>query len=94
MERLLGHATHQSGAAVPVHATAFRPVTRGDLAHNPFRVFTSLLRLELIVDADLREKAKATLSSRQIFSNSAVALTKKAETDNGSGATDAATFVT
>ena len=37
-----------SQAGVPVHSTAFRPVDDAALARNPFRVFTSLLRLELI----------------------------------------------
>ena len=37
-----------SVAGVPVHSTAFRPLTGAALAQNPFRVFTSLLRLELI----------------------------------------------
>ncbi len=39
-----------SVANVPVHSTAFRPVTSRALALNPFRIFTSLLRLELIDD--------------------------------------------
>ena len=37
-----------SQAGVPVHSTAFRPIDDASLARNPFRVFTSLLRLELI----------------------------------------------
>jgi uncharacterized glyoxalase superfamily metalloenzyme YdcJ len=32
-------------ASVPVHSTAFRPIDEAALAKNPFRVFTSLLRL-------------------------------------------------
>src|SRR5690606_17791856 len=36
-----------SVAGVPVHSTAFRPIDDQALARNPFRVFTSLLRLEL-----------------------------------------------
>ena len=39
-----------SVAGVPVHSTAFRPVTDAALLANPFRVFTSLLRLELVDD--------------------------------------------
>ena len=41
-----------SVAGVPVHSTAFRPVTDASLSNNPFRVFTSLLRLELIENPD------------------------------------------
>lgn len=37
-----------SQAGVPVHSTAFRPVDDAALCRNPFRIFTSLLRLELI----------------------------------------------
>lgn len=54
-------------ASVPVHSTAFRPVDEAALARNPFRVFTSLLRLELIEDEALREKARAILAQRTIF---------------------------
>jgi uncharacterized glyoxalase superfamily metalloenzyme YdcJ len=39
-----------SQAGVPVHSTAFRPIDDAALARNPFRVFTSLLRLELIAN--------------------------------------------
>ena len=83
-----------SVAAVPVHSTAFRPTSRTDLAHNPFRVFTSLLRLELIEDEALREKATEALARRQIFTTTAIALTQKAEDNGGLSDDDAATFVT
>ena len=57
-----------SEAGVPVHSTAFRPVGDAALKINPFRVFTSLLRLDLIADTQLREEARKTLQARQIFS--------------------------
>lgn len=56
-----------SQAGVPVHSTAFRPVDDMALARNPFRVFTSLLRLELIESDALRKKAAAILAKRDIF---------------------------
>ncbi|WP_313589931.1 2-oxoadipate dioxygenase/decarboxylase family protein, partial [Pantoea septica] len=56
-----------SQAGVPVHSTAFRPVSDAALRRNPFRIFTSLLRLELIDDLSLREKAAAILAQRDIF---------------------------
>ncbi|WP_269476083.1 2-oxoadipate dioxygenase/decarboxylase HglS [Billgrantia diversa] len=56
-----------SAAGVPVHATAFRPIDETALARNPFRVFTSLLRLELIESQALRERATAILARRDIF---------------------------
>src|SRR5699024_321938 len=43
-----------SVAGVPVHSTAFRPINPVSLRRNPFRMFTSLLRLELIADDALR----------------------------------------
>lgn len=60
-----------SGAGVPVHSTAFRPTDDASLAHNPFRIFTSLLRLELIEIAELRERAAAILAERDIFTQGA-----------------------
>ncbi|WP_455813769.1 2-oxoadipate dioxygenase/decarboxylase HglS [Pseudomonas graminis] len=56
-----------SVAGVPVHSTAFRPVTEEALQINPFRVFTSLLRLELIDDAALRQQVSEILAKRDIF---------------------------
>ncbi|PRY77725.1 putative glyoxalase superfamily metalloenzyme YdcJ [Yoonia maritima] len=82
-----------SAAAVPVHSTAFRPTTRAALAANPFRVFTSLLRLELITDDTLRAQAAAILAKRQIFTAGAVALTEKAEAQGGLSSEDATKFV-
>jgi uncharacterized glyoxalase superfamily metalloenzyme YdcJ len=41
-----------SVAGVPVHSTAFRPVSSDALRRNPFRVFTSLLRLDLLGGVD------------------------------------------
>lgn len=72
-----------STAGVPVHSTAFRPVGEDALKRNPFRVFTSLLRLDLIADEALREEAAAILAGRQIFTPGAVALTEKAEKEGG-----------
>lgn len=72
-----------SAAGVPVHSTAFRPVDDAALKHNPFRVFTSLLRLDLIADEDLRNEAQKTLSQRNIFTAEAVALIETAERQGG-----------
>jgi len=72
-----------SVAGVPVHATAFRPVSDEALRLNPFRVFTSLLRLELIADAGLREQARDILAKRRIFTDEALALTARFESDGG-----------
>lgn len=82
-----------STAGVPVHSTAFRPVGDTALKRNPFRVFTSLLRLDLIADETLRNEAAAVLASRQIFTDRAIELVEKAEKDGGLEAEDAAEFV-
>jgi len=63
-----------STAGVPVHATAFRPVGAEALSRNPFRVFTSLLRIDLIGDEVLRTEAEAILAARRIFTDSAIQL--------------------
>lgn len=82
-----------SVAGVPVHSTAFRPLTAAALAANPFRVFCSLLRLELIEDAALRAQAEAILAKRDIFTPAARALVEQAERDVGLEEADAARFV-
>ena len=80
-------------AGVPVHSTAFRPVDAAALSRNPFRVFCSLLRLELIEDAALREQAAQILARRNIFTEQAVALVEQAERDGGLDQAAAEQFV-
>ncbi|AOA59036.1 2-oxoadipate dioxygenase/decarboxylase HglS [Acinetobacter larvae] len=80
-------------SGVPVHSTAFRAIDSDDLNACPFRVFTSLLRLELIADPALREAAQQALSKRQIFSDRALALTQQFEQQGGLNQQDAQTFV-
>lgn len=82
-----------STAGVPVHSTAFRPVGDAALKRNPFRVFTSLLRLDLIADEALRAEAEAILRERRIFTAGAIELTEKAERDGGLDKADAERFV-
>ncbi|UVK54583.1 VOC family protein [Mesorhizobium sp. AR02] len=83
-----------STAGVPVHATAFRPVGTQALNHNPFRVFTSLLRIDLIGDEALRSEVEGVLAARRIFTDGAVELTEKAEQQDGLNRHDAKRFVT
>ncbi|MGH6763780.1 MAG: 2-oxoadipate dioxygenase/decarboxylase HglS [Phyllobacterium sp.] len=82
-----------STAGVPVHSTAFRPVGDVSLKRNPFRVFTSLLRLDLIADAALRQEAEETLTKRDIFTPEARRLVEKAEAQGGLDRADTASFV-
>ncbi|WP_305808648.1 2-oxoadipate dioxygenase/decarboxylase family protein, partial [Staphylococcus epidermidis] len=67
--------------------------TDAALLANPFRVFTSLLRLELIADATLREKAAAILARRQIFTPRVLELIAQCEADGGLADADADAFV-
>jgi uncharacterized glyoxalase superfamily metalloenzyme YdcJ len=82
-----------SVAGVPVHATAFRPIDDEALRINPFRVFTSLLRMELIADPELRAQAQTILDQRNIFTPRALQLTEQCEADGGLDAKHAAEFV-
>lgn len=83
-----------SAAGVPVHSTAFRPVADASLKINPFRVFTSLLRLDLIADEKLRAEAEKTLAKRNIFTAGAVELIETAEKQGGLTQEQADKFVT
>ena len=83
-----------SPAGVPVHSTAFRAVHEAALQRSPFRVFTSLLRLELIDNPELRELAASLLARRNIFTPRALQLIEQHETDGGLNEADAHEFVT
>lgn len=82
-----------AAAGVPVHSTAFRPVTAEGLKASPFRLFTSLLRLELIEDPVLRARAEAILARRQIFSGRARTAMVEAERKGGVADSEADGFV-
>lgn len=82
-----------SVAGVPVHATAFRPVDARSLDANPFRVFTSLLRLELIEAPALREEAAQIVSRRRIFTPACLDAIERAERQGGLTGQEAETFV-
>ncbi len=71
-----------SVANLPVHSTAFRPVDKDELAKNPFRVFTSLLRTDLL-DEETRRQAEASLRDRQIFTPGALELIEIHEAEGG-----------
>ncbi|MTD39646.1 DUF1338 family protein [Erwinia sp. CPCC 100877] len=82
-----------SQAGVPVHSTAFRPIEEASLARNPFRVFTSLLRLELIPDEGLRRRAASILAKRHIFSRDCITLLSHYERQRGFNEVEAEEFV-
>lgn len=80
-------------AGVPVHSTAFRAVHEHSLQVSPFRVFTSLLRLELIDDDTLRALATDILGRRQILTDQALALIERSEAQGGLYEEEAEAFV-
>ncbi|KAF5649611.1 DUF1338 domain protein [Fusarium sp. NRRL 52700] len=71
-----------SVAGLPMHGTCFRPVDQESLDQNPFRVFTTLLRPELIVNSETRELALKLLSRRHIFSDRLLDMINDAERQN------------
>ena len=80
-------------AGVPVHSTAFRAIENTALNQAPFRVFTSLLRLDLITDDNLRNSVETILEDRQIFTDKALELIDKSEKEGGLTKEDAEIFV-
>jgi uncharacterized glyoxalase superfamily metalloenzyme YdcJ len=80
-------------AGVPVHSTAFRAIHEESLRASPFRVFTSLLRLELIDDPALRATVAELLAKRQIFTPRALQLIAEHETTGGLDEKQAAEFI-
>lgn len=82
-----------SVAGIPVHSTAFRPVSTEALNRNPFRIFCSLLRLELLDDPGLVQLAGEKLAERQIVTPRAMELIAQWESEGGLCADDAEEFV-
>ncbi|AKO52483.1 hypothetical protein ABA45_08665 [Marinobacter psychrophilus] len=72
-----------SEAGVPVHSTAFRPINDDALSKNPFRIFTSLLRMELIANEVLRKRTEAILATRDIFTSKVRELIECYESQGG-----------
>jgi uncharacterized glyoxalase superfamily metalloenzyme YdcJ len=81
-----------SVAGLPMHATAFRPLTSEALATNPFRVFTTLLRPELLA-CSARELAMSLLLRRSIFSPTLIELIHIGETQHGFTPEQGTTFI-
>ncbi|WP_457355450.1 2-oxoadipate dioxygenase/decarboxylase HglS [Roseateles sp. P5_D6] len=82
-----------SVAGIPVHSTAFRPVGEASLARNPFRLFCSLLRTELIACPQVRQLAENALTGRQIFTPGCVRLIERFEARGALSADEAEEFV-
>lgn len=70
-------------AGLPMHATCFRPTSVSSLNQNPFRVFTTLLRPELLASVEARQLALELLDKRKIFSNALLDILATAEAQGG-----------
>lgn len=79
-------------AGLPIHSTAFRPVSQASLDSNPFRIFTSLLRTDLL-NEDIRPRVEEVLSRRQIFSSGVLELIEKNERNGGLNEADSERFI-
>ena len=62
----------------PLHATAFRPITEESLEENPFRVFTTVLRRDLL-SPEIRMKAESILKRQNLFTQRLLELLDRAE---------------
>ena len=58
-----------SVAGLPMHATCFRPKDVSSLDRNPFRVFTTLLRPELLHSDEAKDLAMSLLKRRKLFTD-------------------------
>lgn len=72
----------------PLHGTAFRPIGQQSLMNNPFRVFVTVLRKEL-VSADIKSIAERILEKRNLFSPRLLEIIQNAETGKGMTRQDA-----
>lgn len=81
-----------SVAGLPVHSTAFRPISEESFQLSPFRMFTSLLRLDMLPD-ELRAVAEKALAARSILSAEGHKLLDRAEAEGGLNASDGADFI-
>ncbi len=82
-----------SVASLPVHSTAFRPLTEAALRQCPFRVFVSLLRLDLVAEAELRDETAAILRRRSIATPRGLELLDRFETAGSFDQAEASEFV-
>ncbi|OGM43619.1 DUF1338 domain protein [Aspergillus bombycis] len=81
-----------SAAGFPMHATAFRPWTKAALSKHPFRVFTTVLRMELLTEKT-RELAQRALRQRNIFTDRLAALIELAEKQGRLSPTECREFI-
>ena len=82
-------------SAVPVISTAFRPIDAGELARNPFRMFTSMLVTDdrRFFSAPLQARLDAFLARRTLFPAELITLSDKAVATGGLGGDNAERFL-
>jgi len=80
-----------AASPVPVVSTAFRPIDAQELAHNPFRVFTSMLSIRdpRFFDAELRARVQRFLGRRELFDPALLASARVIAADGGCDADEA-----
>jgi uncharacterized glyoxalase superfamily metalloenzyme YdcJ len=85
----------EAASPVPVVSTAFRPIDADELAHNPFRVFTSTLATAdaRFFDPDLRARVDLFLAKRELFDPALIATARMIAADGGCGSAAADDFV-
>ncbi|BCY11290.1 2-oxoadipate dioxygenase/decarboxylase family protein [Actinoplanes sp. L3-i22] len=84
-----------ASSSVPVISTAFRPIDAGELARNPFRVFTSMLTPAdpRFFTPELRKRLETFLAGRQLFGPELLELADRAEREGGLAEDDAENFL-
>lgn len=85
----------EAASPVPVVSTAFRPIDAEELAHNPFRVFTSMLATadDRFFDPGLRARVERFLAERQLFDPALIAQARAIAAVGGCPAAHADAFV-
>lgn len=77
----------------PLHGTAFRPTSNEALSRNPFRVFTTVLRRELL-SPSVRELTDRILSKRNLFTPGLCKLMDRVEDGHVMTAQESEEFIT
>src|SRR6185369_9185548 len=84
-----------AASPVPVVSTAFRPIDTDQLAHNPFRVFTSTLATgdARFFSPDLRARVEQFVGARQLFDPALIAEARRIAADGGADSERAERFM-
>jgi len=85
----------EAASPVPVVSTAFRPIDADELAHNPFRVFTSMLATAdpRFFPDDLRSRVERFVGDRQLFDPALIADARRIAAAGGAAAPEADDFI-